>query len=148
MDILHKTHYAVRFYIVVAARIVGEIIWLNDGHWPESFSEWQRVSEAIEYELLIIRNAPRLPSCCLLDEKVILIQPERCPYTFHRAVAHEVAHAILDRGSPDGELLDWPRDPEDCHKVARIVEQYVMGDHITRLVGYSFPGECERIDVF
>lgn len=125
MDILNKTHFAVRFYFVVADQIARRIVWLNDGYWPRTVHQWRQIAHKIEFDLLELRDAPYIPACCLFRERTILIQRLSCPKAFHRSIAHEIAHALIYVGGPVDDLLEWPREPEDCHIVARLVEEWV-----------------------
>ena len=113
MENPNKTYFAVRFYVLVAKQIAARIMRLNGRRWPRSLNQWQEVAKKVRYVVLLVRDAPGVPTCCLFAERVILVQYTPCRRTLYRAIAHEMAHAMLADGGPSGNLLDWPREPEE-----------------------------------
>lgn len=120
-----RTFFAVRFYLAVAHSIAGRIIRLNGRRWPRDLSQWQSVARKIKFTVLLVRHAPAVCSSCLFAERVILVRYSPDHRTLQRRLAHEVAHALIFVGGPTGNLLEWPREAEECHHVARLVEGWV-----------------------
>lgn len=121
-----RTLFAVRYYKTVAQVVAKRITRSNRGKWPETIPAWQKVAERFGYVVMVVRGEPGLRACCMFGERVILIPFTADERRLHRRIAHEVAHAIIRHGAPDGcPLLDWPVDDSDCHLAARLVEDWV-----------------------
>lgn len=123
-----KKLYCVRHYAEVAKVVVYRIRRANNWYWPRSDEEWEFVARRFKWEIEIVFDDPQAQSCCVVDERLIIIEYTPDQRRRHRDMAHEVAHVILLETVPPKHILDWPSTGDDSHYVAQLVEEWVDRD--------------------